>query len=67
MVLIKCGECNKVIEDRAKSIYNNEVDAFYCDKSCEKKHIDFLDSQMPTLKFDKDGKSYWDFPKLLLV
>ncbi len=60
MVLIKCGCCSKLIENRAKSIYNNEVDKFYCNEFCQKKDIDYLNSKLPSLK-DKNGQLYWDF------
>ncbi|MFJ6211499.1 hypothetical protein [Lysinibacillus sp. NPDC092081] len=59
MILIICGECGKLILDRAMSIYNNQEDKFYCNESCERKDIEVMNSRLPTLK-NNNGQFYWD-------
>lgn len=48
--------------NRAKSIYSPEVDEFYCDLRCEKKHLEYLDSKLPEVVLDSTGQYYWHFP-----
>lgn len=62
MITIKCGNCYKEIMNRAKSIYSPEVDEFYCDLRCEKKHLEYLDSKLPEVVLDSTGQYYWHFP-----
>ena len=62
MILIKCGECGKLIIDRAKSMYNNQADKFYCNESCEKKDLEDMNSRVPPIKNNNNGQLYWDFP-----
>ncbi|MGE7916497.1 hypothetical protein [Lysinibacillus xylanilyticus] len=61
MILIKCGECGKLIIDRAKSIYNTQVDKFYCNESCEKQALEDKNSRVPPIKNNNNGQLYWDF------
>jgi hypothetical protein len=60
MIFIKCGECGKLITDRAKSIYNNREDKFYCNESCERKDIEAMNSRVTTVE-SNNGQLYWDF------
>lgn len=61
MILIICGECGKIIIDRAKSIYNTQDDKFYCNESCARKDFEDINSRVPTIKNNNKGQLYWDF------
>jgi len=60
MILIKCGECGKLIIDRAKSMYNTQEDKFYCNEGCERKDLEDMNNQVPTIKNNNKGQLYWD-------
>ena len=63
MILIKCGSCSEVIQDRSKSIYSGLYDEFYCSPACEINEIVKKESGVPQIKLYGKGDSNqlrWD-------
>lgn len=50
LIIVKCVNCNSMIDDRKDAIYNETYDVFCCTSGCEKEYLIMKDSEIPTIE-----------------